>query len=223
MNDIQQAATPPTPVASQQPKALRVLANIVSYVCHPVFMPTVMTFVLYKLSPTSFIGVKHFNMLLISIGLITIFFPLLSILLMKGLGFVESIQLHTAKDRIIPMIATMIFYFWAAHVYDNVAGTPLIVQVLLLGAFWEVIVLFMFNIFVKVSLHTGGAGGMIGVLIVLMITSPVNMTIPLFVAIIIAGIIGSARLILGAHIRGEIWAGYITGILMELAAYWYLK
>lgn len=220
---MQQAAAPKTKAAPKQPKALRVLANIVSYICHPVFMPLVMTFVLYKLSPMSFIGVKHFGMLLLSIGLITVFFPLISILIMKGLGFVESIELHTAKDRIIPMIATMTFYFWAAHVYDNVAGTPLIVQVLLLGAFWGVIVLFMFNIFVKVSLHTAGAGGMIGILIVLMMTSPVNMTIPLFIAIVIAGIIGTARLILGAHHRGEIWVGYFTGILVQLGAYWYLK
>jgi len=222
MSNTQSAISSQSPV-SQQPKALRTLATIVSYILHPVFMPTVMTLVLYYLSPVSFIGVKHFGILLFSVGLITLFFPLVSILLMKGLGFVDSIQLHSAKDRIIPMIATMIFYFWACHVYDNVPGTPLILQVLLLGAFWGVIILFMLNIFVKVSLHTAGAGGMIGVLIVLLIISPVNMVVPLFVAIVIAGIIGTARLILGAHARGEIWLGYIVGVLVQLAAYWYLK
>ena len=64
---------------------------------------------------------------------------------------------------------------------------------------------------------------MIGILLVLMMTSPVNMTLPLFVAIAVAGIIGTARMILGAHQRGDIWLGYIIGILVQLGAYAYMK
>jgi hypothetical protein len=72
-------------------------------------------------------------------------------------------------------------------------------------------------------MHTSTAGAMIGILIVLMMTSTVNMTIPLLVGIGIAGIIGTARMILGAHQRGDIWLGYIIGILVQLGAYVYMK
>jgi hypothetical protein len=57
----------------------------------------------------------------------------------------------------------------------------------------------------------------------LMTMSSANMVLPLFAAIFIAGIIGTARMILGAHQRGDIWLGYIIGILVQLGAYVYMK
>jgi hypothetical protein len=59
-------------------------------------------------------------------------------------------------------------------------------------------------------------------LIVLMIVTPVSMTVPLIAGILIAGASGTARMLLGAHTQFEIWVGYILGILVMLAAYWYL-
>lgn len=88
--------------------SLRIFAQIISYIFHPVFMPTMMTVILYKLSPASFAGFNVINFakqpfpLIAPILLSTLFFPLLSILLMKGLGFIESIEMHNPKDRIIP-------------------------------------------------------------------------------------------------------------------------
>ena len=225
MNDITNNAAGidgPKPVQS---KFLRVLATIASYVFHPVFMPTVMTFVLYKLSPVSFAGVepKQFNQWLLSIGLNTLFFPLFSVALMKGLGFVQSFHLRTVKERIMPLVATMIFYFWAAHVLNSLPNIPLVLRVLLTGSYLGIIAMFLINIFMKISMHTTAAGGMIGILIVLMILSPVNMVVPLFVALAISGIIGTARMLLGAHKIWEVWLGYILGVLVMLAAYIYLK
>jgi membrane-associated PAP2 superfamily phosphatase len=72
-------------------------------------------------------------------------------------------------------------------------------------------------------MHAVAAGGMIGILVVLMILSPVSMVLPFFAALIIAGIIGTARMLLGAHTRAEIWLGYIVGIVVQLGAYWYMK
>jgi hypothetical protein len=37
---------PIPPTASTQPKALRVMAEIISIICHPVFFPLVMAYVL---------------------------------------------------------------------------------------------------------------------------------------------------------------------------------
>ena len=217
---------------SDKPKALQVLATIVSYVFHPIFMPTIMALALYFFSPVSFKGYDNtaLKYRLISIVMITVFFPLLSILLMKALGFIKSIHMRDPKDRIIPLISTMIFYFWVQQVFSNpfkLSGheflTPFILRVLLLGCFWGIIVLFMVNIFFKASMHTTAAGGMVGIILVLLFTSPVNLMTPLFVALIIAGLIGSARLILNEHRPGEIWLGYFLGISVQLAAWLYLS
>ena len=224
------------PVVNTYPKYLQVLAHIISYICHPVFFPIVMAYALYKLSPADFMGVspKQLGYWFLSITITAVFFPIFSILIMKPLGFINSYHMPTAKERTIPLMTIMIFYFWVSHVFNSMGIAtvltpnpgpvpPLFYKVLLLGNFWGIIALFMVNIFTKISMHTAAAGGMIGIIIVMMIISPANMTVPLLVSIVIAGIVGTARMILGAHQRGDIWLGYIIGIVVQLCAYIYMK
>ncbi len=224
MSDIKKTDTP----AATQSKPLRVLANIVSFVFHPVFMPTVLVYTLYILAPSSFAGVdaKTFGTMMAIIVLNTLFFPLLAVFLLKRLGFIQSIYMHDSKDRIIPLIATMIFYFWIYLVFKNDifknSTTPFILRVMFLGNFFGIILLFMTNIFFKASMHTSAAGGFVGVMIVLMLINPVNMMLPLFISILVCGIVGTARLLTGAHKPAEIWVGYAMGIIVQLAAYLYL-
>ena len=206
-------------------RPLRTIASLVSYIFHPVFMPAAMTFVLFLLGrDTVFAGItdKTFYLWWVMIILNTVGFTLLSVGLMKGLGFIKSIYMHDPKDRIIPLIAIMVFYFWANHVISNTEGVPIILHTLTLGSFWGIIAIFMANIFFKVSMHTAGAGSMLGILSILMFTNPVNMVLPFFVALILAGIIGTARMILGAHRIWEVWAGYALGFIVQVAAYFYL-
>ncbi|OSZ82103.1 hypothetical protein CAP35_02200 [Chitinophagaceae bacterium IBVUCB1] len=135
--------------------------------------------------------------------------------------------MHDPKDRIIPLIGIMIMYFWIYHVANSISDpkdvpAPFILKVMLLGNFWGIILLFIINIFFKLSMHTSAAGGFLGVMIVLLLTNPVNMMLPLFVSLIVCGIIGTARLLLGAHKPAEVWWGYAIGILAQLAAYVYI-
>lgn len=206
---------------------VRIPANIVSYICHPVFMPLIMAITLSKLAPNSFAGVtpNQMSMWYLTIAISAVFFPLISILLMRPLGFITSYHMPTAKERTIPLMVSMIFYFWISHVFNSMpeVTVPLILKVLLLGNFWGIILLFIINIFTKVSLHTGAAGGMVGIMAVLMLSSPVDMVMPFFVSLVIAGMIGTARMALGAHQRGDIWVGYIVGVVVQLGAYIYMK
>ena len=220
-----------TIIGSKSP-FLRGLAMAVSYIFHPVFMPPIMLYLLYLLKSPGFAGNDHMVLgWAIKITYLNVFYPLLTIFLLKALGFIKSIHMRDAKERIIPLIATMVFYFWTYHVFANfgqlttqhISDAPLLLRSMLLGVFWGVILLFMVNIFFKVSLHTAGTGGMVGLMIVLLINSPVNMSIPICVSIIVAGIIGTARLILGEHRPSELWLGYAIGIAVQVGAWVYLR
>lgn len=204
-------------------KGLRTPSRIVSYIFHPIFMPTIMAIAVLFLDRSAFAGMEPGNKvrLVINIALNTAFFPLLSVLLLKALNFIESIQMHKAKDRIIPLIATMVFYFWAYLVMKGVAA-PLSLRVLTLGSFWGIIVVFIANIFIKISMHTAAAGGVLGIVIVVMMISHINLFVPLLVALLAGGVIGTARMVLQAHRPSEVWLGYLAGVLVQLAAYWYL-
>ncbi|MBX2906920.1 MAG: phosphatase PAP2 family protein [Taibaiella sp.] len=213
------------PQSGSQSPVLRGFAHFVSFVCHPVFMPVAMTLVLSLIAPAGFTGMttKQWVLLVVSIATSTLFFPLFSIALMKPLGFISSYKMPTARERTIPLMATMIFYFWISHVLNNMAGAiPQVLKILMLGNFWGIIMVFIANIFTRVSMHTSAAGGVIGVITVLLFSNSANMIVPLFIAIVLAGIIGTARLILGAHQRGDIWLGYIIGIISQIGAYFYI-
>lgn len=219
-------------------RTLRALATLVSFVFHPVFMPVVMMLLVYKLAPINFAGMRigsivrdntgvpenTFANLLFIIGSLTIFFPLLTVFLMKKLGLIQTIEMHEPKDRILPLMAIMTFYFWANHVMGNLqTPPPFVVRLLMLGTFWSVIALFMASIFFKISMHATAAGGMLGLFIVLLFINPIDMRVPLFVALILAGVVGTARLVLRAHKPVEVWTGYALGIAVQTAAYFYLR
>lgn len=205
-------------------KRLRLPAKIISYLFHPTFMPTIMSVVIIYLCRNQFAAVDRAARVqwVGNIALNTIFFPIVLVLLLKALNFISSIQLHDRKERIIPLIGTMVFYFWAAHTISEIAA-PLVLRVLMLGAFWGIILLFLVNIFTKISMHTTAAGGAIGVLIVLMMISSINVSLPFLLVLFFAGVVGTARLVLQAHRPVELWLGYGVGLIVQLAAYMYLK
>lgn len=211
------------PKAGTQSPVLRFFANLVSYVFHPLFMPVIMSVVLYRLAASNLAGItlKVYSFKVISIFVSTLLLPLVTVLLLKGLGLLKSLKMPDPKDRIIPLIVTMTFTFWVYLVFKNVKE-PLILRSFMLGNFLGVTALFLATIFYKVSMHTAAAGGVLGLMLVLMIMSPVSMFIPVLIAIIIAGIIGTARMLLGAHTPFEIWAGYLLGLAAQVGAYYFL-
>lgn len=205
-------------------KATRNFSLLISFIFHPVFMPTILTYGMYYFVRAQFAGIdsRMFNMHLIMIFMSTAFFPILSVLLMKALGFVDSIHLYKPRDRFIPLVACMLCYF-GTYWFFKENNAPFLLRLLLLGSYLNIVALFLVNIFFKVSMHTTGAGGMLGMLIVLMILSPVSLALPLFLGLLIAGMVGTARMLLRAHHASEIWFGYLLGIAVQLAAYWYLS
>ncbi len=214
--DIQPESTP-----VEQPKSI--FASIISYVFHPIFMPMAMTLLIYYFFKPEFVGLV--NKVPFWLGMVfinTIMFPLLSVFLLKRLGFIKSIKMEDPKDRIIPLIIIMIFYFWAYQVFKNF-NAPFLIRILFLGSFWGIIAVFMTNIFFKVSMHTAGAGGAVGIALLVLLFFEPGFIIPFSIVMLVAGLVGTARMKLGAHIALEIWLGYFLGIASQVGAYWFLK
>ena len=88
----------------------------------------------------------------------------------------------------------------------------------LLGASLSVFMSFFFNLFFKIRLHTVGVGNFIAIGLLLALSSGFNLEIPLMLIIIIAGLVGSARIYLKAHRSGEVYSGYMVGIMGQLIA-----
>jgi hypothetical protein len=120
---------------SRYPVAVRISAHLFSYIFHPLFIPAIATWYLAFIQQGYFTGIAPREKLFIVIRVAynTIFYPALTVLLLKSLGFIDSILLKTQRERIIPYVAANIFYFWMYLVFRNQPDVPSI----LTGSFSE--------------------------------------------------------------------------------------
>lgn len=199
---------------------LKGLAHFFSIVFHPIFIPLAGTLFIVYSHPYHFANFTgRFRLeILGSVILNTIILPGVTVLLLKPLGFASSVFLRTQKDRIIPYAATMIFYFWVFWAFKNQAEIPPVFTTFLLGNFIAIIAIFLCNIFLKVSMHTVGLGGLLGLMLTMTGDRFFNVALPLIVCIIITGMVATSRMILQAHSNREIRWGVMIGIFSQLLA-----
>jgi hypothetical protein len=200
---------------------IRLLAQLFSYLFHPLFIPTYIIAFLMYVHPAYFSGFSAYEKgkLMAATILNTAFFPLIAVLLMKGLGFISSVFLHTQRDRIGPYLSSMIFYFWAAWVFFKFEPRmALVVPSFMTGVFLTTVAGLLTNVYFKISMHAMAMGGVLGIGIIIMLYNTMLMTWPLSAAILITGIVCTSRLIVSNHTTKEIYWGLLVGILCQAAA-----
>ncbi len=216
------------------------IAHIFSVVFHPLFILTYMVLVLLWSNPFSF-GWRHVaeaDTLLIIVVMTSIMLPLISILLMKSMGWINTFRLETRHERIGPYIASGIMYL-TLYLHVSKAETfPPSLRVVTLGALLALWICFFINNFLKISIHAAGAGGLVGLVGLTKLTfgydqaqigipGGINIALPvdyiLYGAIAIAGMVCTSRLILKVHDLKEVYIGFIVGLASILVAYFIIR
>ncbi len=202
----------------------KAIGHFVSYIFHPLFIPTYVSCYLLFIHPFVFAGysekMKIFR--LANVILCTAFLPALSIFIMWRLKLViSSIQLKTQRERIIPYVIAMTLYFWCWYVFKNV-DSPQEMQLFLLGAFLGVCTAWMLNIPMRVSMHTTAVGAVLTFFLILAFRDATFNTVPLSIAILIAGLVCTARLLVSTHTYREIYIGFFAGVLAQVVANWFV-
>jgi len=126
--------------------------------------------------------------------------------------------MKTSRERIIPYAITMIFYFWNWYVFKN-NNQPAPLVAFSLAIFITSIAGFIANIYIKISMHTMAVGVLGAFFAILAFLETINYTFYLACALLIAGLVGTARLLVSNHEPREIYAGYLVGILSQIIAY----
>ena len=197
------------------------VARVVSVVFHPLFIPVyISAFVLYQ-TPI-FPGFAPADKLLLLLRFMVMYtlFPLVTVLLAKGLGFIESIYLRNPKDRIIPYVACGLYYFWMWYVLKNQPEFPREMVSLALAIFLASSGGLILNSYLKVSMHAISLGVMITFIYGLALTVDASFGFWLSVATLITGLVSTARLINSDHHPVEVYLGLVIGIIGQLVAYW---
>ncbi|MBC7829031.1 MAG: hypothetical protein H7122_14875 [Chitinophagaceae bacterium] len=196
------------------------LAHFFSWIFHPLFIPVYVTIFLLYIHPYAFVALsekmKVFKLLFVLVN--TTLFPAFAVFLMWRLRLTQSIFLQTQKERIIPYAAAMIFYFWAWYVSRSQQDNHEVFTGFLLGSFLTVIAAWLANIYFKISMHALAIGGML--FFILWVSFSGDGTSGLYpsFAILIAGIVCTARMIISDHRPVEIYAGILIGIVCQIVA-----
>ncbi len=201
---------------------IRFVAKLISYVFHPLFIPVYIAWFLVTMQPWLFAGFTPTRKLitLVQFFIMYSFFPLVTVLLAKGLGFLESVYLRTQKERIIPFIACGIYYFWMCYVLRHQPEYAKEVVQLTLAIFIASSVGLIMNIYMKISLHAISMGILVAFMVLLGMTQSVNFGLYISIAFFIAGLVCTARFIVSDHTQKEVYLGLLTGILSMIAAVW---
>jgi len=204
------------------PLIARWLAQFFSFVFHPLFIPVIAASYLAFLQPGYFTGMPPHDrlMIVIRVGYNTIFFPAVTILLLKAVGFIKSILLKTQRERIIPYIATNIFYFWMYLVFKNQEEVPSILTAFIFGIFLASSIGLIANIYFKISMHALGVGALSGLILIIVFTGlSYAIFLPAMLVFIITGLVCTSRLIISNHTPFDIYTGILIGILCQFIAY----
>ncbi len=195
-------------------------AVLLSYLFHPIFIPLYASLFLVYVHPAYFSGFSDANKFrtILIVAQNAVFYPLFCVALLKGVGFIDSIYLRTQKDRIIPYIASGIFFFWTFLLFKQQISYPRIMSSFFLGVFLSSSAALLANIYFKISLHAIALGGWLGLFLVVARSNTMLMTWPLASVILVCGILCTARLGLGHHTGKDVYAGLFLGLLMQFVS-----
>jgi hypothetical protein len=194
------------------------LANFLSKLFHPLFMPVLGMAVIFS-SPTFFNYRYPILLKAIVVGFLflnTFIFPLIFSLLLKRRGTINSLQMETCKERRWPYFFTTVMYLTSVWLFVKLNISSVILN-FTLGAAVSIFILFLASfINFKISAHLMGLGGLIGMILILSLKTQVELISILSVFVLISGFVAMARLQLKAHRPVEIYTGFLIGFLIQL-------
>jgi hypothetical protein len=209
---------------------MRTIAHAISFVFHPLFMMTYMAILLSLINPYLF-GVNDISgnvIFILQIFFSTFFLPALAVVMMKMLGFVETLEMEDKAERIGPLIATLIFFLWMSYNFYHSSLIPLAFTIFMVGSTIALCLAFAINVVSKISLHAIGMGGLLGMIIITMLYFSygyfqvgglsVSMNALLMVVIVICGLVGTSRLLLEAHQPMDLYGGFFIGFGTQFLA-----
>ena len=145
----------------------------------------------------------------------TILLPTVAIFLFCKINKIERKGLVERKKRYVPILFTIVSYVCCWLAMRRLNLPPYMVGIVFAALVISVLC-FIVNLKWKLSEHMAGIGGVIGGLVAFGELFGYNPVRWLCLFIMLAGMLGSARIILGRHTLGEVTGGFFVGLVCTL-------
>lgn len=196
---------------------MRLFAQFISIMMHPIFVPTYAILFLVKANPYFLNNVSTVLLLMV---VNSIFFPLVAILLMRLLGFIDNFSFQDRDKRLTILIPTIVCFSWTFSIFFRNSFHPVLAQVLLGPCFALALAFFFTAIRQTISLHALGMGGLVSVAVWAIDFARTEVSWLIMAIVVVAGLVGTCRLLLKAHTPYQIYLGYLVGFCCQNLAFW---
>lgn len=193
-------------------KNIILAARIISMVFTPFYLPLVGLVALFMFSYMSLLPMAYKLPMLLTVYLFTILMPSLLIHLYRKLQGWTSKELGRKERRLVPYIISILCYF-GCFFFMEYRNTPRVISIILVAALVIQMICAFINIWWKISTHMAAIGGVAGAMIIYSIAFSFNPLWWLSIVILLAGMVGSARMILRQHSLSLVVVGFFVGLI----------
>ena len=193
-------------------KTMLRVARITSIVVTPFSIPFLAFLVLFLFSYLRIMPILYKGIVLGIVYCFTILTPTITIFLFRKINGFARQELSERKKRYVPILLTIISYVFCLLMMRKL-NIPWYMTGIIFVSLVISIICILVNLKWKLSEHMAGMGGIIGGLVSFSALFSYNPVVWLCLFILIAGILGSARIVLGHHTLGEVLSGFVVGLV----------
>ena len=195
-------------------KLIAGVANFLSTALSPLLMPTFGLFFAFWVSVLCLLTYgTRVTVLLVCMG-ITCILPLIFLSVLRHFKLITDLHVEQREQRPIPYLFTAVCYLVAAY-YLYYIHSPQWLIMFMVGSAVAVLLLALISLKWKISAHMTGIGGLVAIVyqIHVMGLSAFDLYWLLCIVILVAGLLGSARMALKRHDIWQVLAGAVVGFL----------
>ncbi len=197
---------------NSEARTLIMMAKVISTLFRPIYYPVVCCGILLVVTPLSRLPWQYKIMEMCIMMVFTIAMPLFFTACFRRFRHISRTDMRKRSNRIVPYLMTIMCYSGYLFLMRN-AYMPYLLFSVISAALLIQIVCTLLSLVWKVSVHSAGSGAMIGAIAAYSQIFQFNPLAWMSVAIMIAGLVGTSRMILRQHSLSQIVVGTLIGIV----------
>ena len=200
---------------------MKSIAHVISTIFQPLLMPTYGVMLIFVYTYFGVIYMHQFWQIIMPVVLFSFVIPAILIVMLFRIGVVTDLSLKIRRERFYPYIITL-FSYSAMIIFYYRMQMPKWFLMIMAASVAIMIIAIIITLTWKISAHMFGIGGLIGGAMAVSYyverTNPYYMFMGLF---LIAGLVGTSRLLLRRHTLYQVIAGFMLGLLVPFGFVWF--
>ena len=186
-------------------------AKVLSVLFTPFYLPILGLLILFIFSYLSLLPLTYKLFLLLMFYLFTVFPPTALIRFYRRYQGWTLIELGSRERRAIPYVISIFSYLLCYYIMAA-THVPHFMGSILIAALVIQVACAIINLFIKISTHTAAIGGVTGALLAFSVIFSFNPVWWLCIVLLLAGMVGTSRMILRQHSLRQVVLGYLAGV-----------